>query len=236
MLAAVSGVAFGQVLARFSVHGLMILVTPAVGGLLYGSLVTAGGIPLVRRAFAGDAPVGGRSAGAHALASGLTVGAGGSAGTEGPIIHLAAALGSALARLAAVPTRPVAVAAVAGGISGTFEAPLTGVVLVLELLLDGVTGLEFTAAVAGSVAGALTAHVLPGAPVRLPGTAGTVEWIGIVLASVLAALAGVVLVRCLEISRQVAAGRWPIVGGRATFRRARGLRSVVGRWVRWRGA
>ncbi|MEV6622459.1 chloride channel protein, partial [Amycolatopsis sp. NPDC051114] len=165
-------------------------------------------------------------------AAGLTLGAGGSAGAEAPIIHLAAALGSALARLASVPARPVAAAAVAGGISGSFEAPLTGVVLVLELLLDGVAGLEFTAVVAGSAAGALTAQVLPGAPVRLPGVTGTAEGTGIVLAGVLAALAGVVLTRSLEVARLVAAGRWPAGGCRAVSRRARRLSSVIGRRIR----
>ncbi|MEU8639192.1 chloride channel protein [Amycolatopsis sp. NPDC048633] len=230
VLGAAFAVAFGQTLARFSVHGLAILLTPAVAGLLYGPLVTAGGIPVVRRAFARDSPVAARAAGAHALAGGLTLGAGGSAGAEGPIIHLAAALGSALARVAAVPARPVAAAAVAGGISGSFGAPVTGVVLVVEVLLDGVAGLEFAAAVAGSAAGALTAHVLPVAPVRLPGATGTVDGLGILLAGLLAALAGVLLARSLEISRRLATRRWPTAGGWVAFSQARRkLTTIAGR-------
>jgi H+/Cl- antiporter ClcA len=224
VLAAAFAVAFGQTVARFSVHGgLALLLAPAVAGLLYGPLVTAGGIPVVRRAFARDSPVGARAAGAHALAGGLTLGAGGSVGAEGPIIHVAAAVGSALARVAAVPVRPVAAAAVAGGISGSFEAPVTGVVLVVELLLNEVAGLEFTAVVAGSAAGASTAHVLPGAPVRLPGVTATVDGLGILPASLLAAVAGVVLVRSLEVSRLVAAERWLVA-----FRRARRRLSAIG--------
>ncbi|MEV6626309.1 hypothetical protein AB0M71_35890, partial [Amycolatopsis sp. NPDC051114] len=64
-LAAVVGVAFGQTLAGFSLHGEPVLLfAPALAGLLYGPLAAAGGIPVVRRAFARDAPVGARAAGA----------------------------------------------------------------------------------------------------------------------------------------------------------------------------
>jgi H+/Cl- antiporter ClcA len=111
----------------------VVLVAPAVAGLLYGPLTAAyapeapgGGVAQVRHALAAAEPLRPRVAGIKGVAAALTLGSGGSGGSEGPIIQISAALGSALVRLArgsAVPVRPVLAAAVAGGVAGSFQAP-----------------------------------------------------------------------------------------------------------------
>jgi CIC family chloride channel protein len=72
------------------------------------------------------------------LASSITIGTGGSAGREGPIIQIGAALGSTLGQIISMPPaqRIVLIAAGAGsGIAATFGAPITGLVFAIELML-----------------------------------------------------------------------------------------------------
>ncbi|MBT6510617.1 MAG: chloride channel protein, partial [Rhodospirillaceae bacterium] len=73
-----------------------------------------------------------------ALASALSIGSGGSAGREGPIIQIGAAMGSNLAQIIRLPVgqRLTLVAAGAGaGIAAAFNAPLGGLVFAIELML-----------------------------------------------------------------------------------------------------
>lgn len=72
------------------------------------------------------------------LASALTIGTGGSAGREGPIIQIGASIGSTIGQIIAMPSeqRVVLLAAGAGaGIAATFNAPLTGLAFAMELIL-----------------------------------------------------------------------------------------------------
>lgn len=200
-LAAAAAVAFGQTLVVWPVW-----FGPALVGLVLARVPAGGGIPEVRAALATGERVSGRAAVVKTAAAWLTIGAGGSAGAEGPIVYLAAAVGSRVAR--GVPLRPVMAAAAAGGIAGSFEAPLTGVVLAVEVLLEEATALEIAAVVVGSAAGTVVARVLPGAPVRLPVVGGG---IGVLWAGLVAGLAGVVLVRSLGLARRLAEG--PLVLG-----------------------
>ncbi|MET7994615.1 chloride channel protein [Amycolatopsis sp. NPDC005232] len=201
-VAGVAAVAFGQAVGalRSLVAGAppaVVVLAPVAGALLCVAVVRfvpdagGGGIPQVRQAFAGS-PLRGRVAGAKALASGAMLGSGGSGGAEGPVVHISAALGSALARAARLPSasvRPVAAAAVAGGVAASFGAPLAGVVLVAEVLVEGLGGAELVAVAIGSAAGALTGWALPGEPLRLPDVAVG----GSPFGGVVAGLFGVVL-------------------------------------------
>jgi CIC family chloride channel protein len=80
----------------------------------------------------------GRVAGLKALASALTIGSGGSAGREGPIVQIGAALGSGLAqrfRMSETRRRILLGCGAAGAIAATFNAPIAGVLFALELIL-----------------------------------------------------------------------------------------------------
>jgi len=76
------------------------------------------------------------------LASAITIGTGGSAGREGPIIQIGASLGSTLGQLISMPSqqRIILIAAGAGaGIAATFSAPVTGLIFAVELMLISVS-------------------------------------------------------------------------------------------------
>lgn len=80
-----------------------------------------------------------------ALASGLTIGAGGSAGREGPIVQTASSLASSMGQLFKLPTSDMIVlvsCGAAGGIAATFNAPIAGALFAIELLLPELTTLN----------------------------------------------------------------------------------------------
>jgi len=75
---------------------------------------------------------------AHIFTSGITVGFGGSAGLESPIVNTGAAIGSNYARTYKLSYRErtlLLAAGVSGGIAGAFNAPIAGVLFALEVLL-----------------------------------------------------------------------------------------------------
>lgn len=73
-----------------------------------------------------------------ALASGISIGSGGSVGREGPIAQIGSAFGSTLGQIVPMPAhqRATLIAAGAGGgIAATFNTPLGGVAFAVELML-----------------------------------------------------------------------------------------------------
>ncbi len=72
------------------------------------------------------------------LVSGLTIGTGGSAGREGPIVQIGSTLGSSagqIFKLSAKNTKVLVAAGAAAGISATFNAPLAGVIFASEIII-----------------------------------------------------------------------------------------------------
>ncbi|NEA76893.1 chloride channel protein [Streptomyces sp. SID13588] len=140
-----------------------VLLTPVIGGLLYGPLVDrfakearGHGVPEVMLAVAQR---GGRInpnvSVVKALASALCIGSGGSVGREGPIVQIGSALGSTLGRFVKVGEgrmRLLVACGAAGGIAATFNAPLAGVFLAMELILGDFAVESFGAVVIASVA------------------------------------------------------------------------------------
>ncbi|MCF2527069.1 chloride channel protein [Yinghuangia soli] len=79
----------------------------------------------------------GRVAGVKMVASAVTIGAGGSGGTEGPAAQISAAFGSVVARrtgLTRDQARTAVVVGLAAGVGAIFRAPLGGALLGAELL------------------------------------------------------------------------------------------------------
>jgi CIC family chloride channel protein len=145
-----------------------VIMVPVLGALVAGPIITyfaleakGHGVPEVKKAIITN---GGRIrpqvAGVKAVASAVCIGTGGSAGREGPIVQIGAALGSTLAQLLNLnKERTVTLVACGGaaGIAATFNAPIAGVIFAMEVLLDEFTthyfGTVVVAAVAASVVG-----------------------------------------------------------------------------------
>jgi CIC family chloride channel protein len=126
-------------------HWSRILLVPMLGGLIVGPLVyylapeaRGHGVPEVIEAFLlRGGRIRGRVAAVKSLASALTIGSGGSVGREGPIVHIAAAVGSVVAQRLRLPPeqmRTLAACGTAGGIAAVFNAPIAGAFFALEVI------------------------------------------------------------------------------------------------------
>ncbi len=100
------------------------------------------------------------------LASAITIGTGGSAGTEGPIAQIGGTLGSLVGQLLRVGQerlRTLVACGVAAGIAGTFNAPIAGVFFAHEIvLLRSFSASSFTPIVISSGLGALVTRSIEG--------------------------------------------------------------------------
>ena len=99
------------------------------------------------------------------IASALTVGSGGSAGKEGPVVQIGAAIGSTIARtlhLSEETVKLMLASGAAGGIAATFNAPIAGVFFALEVILRRFNTRNFSVVVLASVVATITAVFLRG--------------------------------------------------------------------------
>lgn len=100
-----------------------------------------------------------------ALASAITIGTGGSAGREGPIVQIGAAIGSTFGQMLTMSERRVKTLVACGaaaGIAATFNAPIAGAIFSLEVILGEFTSGLFSIVVLASVAGAAVSRSLLG--------------------------------------------------------------------------
>ena len=140
-----------------------IILMPCVGGLLVGPLVwflardaSGHGVPeVVQALLMRGGRIRGRVAVVKALASSLTLGSGGSAGREGPMIQIGASLGSVIAqrgRLSEDGVRTLVAAGAAGGLAAAFNAPIAGSLFALEVVLGDFAIASFSPVVMAGVA------------------------------------------------------------------------------------
>lgn len=143
-----------------------IVLVPVVGALMSGPIIAywamearGHGVPEVMQAvITRGGRIRPRVAVVKSVASSICIGTGGSAGREGPIVQVGAALGSTAAQLFNLgPERTITLVAcgAAAGIAATFNAPIAGVIFAMEVILGEFTthyfGMVVVAAVAASI-------------------------------------------------------------------------------------
>jgi chloride channel protein, CIC family len=147
--------------------GLIPMAGALVTGILvhkYAAAAKGHGVPQVMDAIirrSGKIPT--RVGVVKVIASICSVGTGGSAGAEGPIVQIGATVGSVIGRRFHIPQShwPTLVGCgAAAGIASVFNAPIAGVFFVLEIMLRDFSMRTFTPIVIASVFSATTTHAL----------------------------------------------------------------------------
>jgi CIC family chloride channel protein len=154
-------------------HGInwLIPLIPMAGGLLVGPIVylysteaKGHGVPEVMQAVALQSGViRPRVAMAKAVASAICIGSGGSAGREGPIVQIGAAVGSTIGQLFKLSGDRVKIlvgCGAAAGISAVFNAPIAGVIFALEIILGDFTIRTFSPVILSSVLSSVVSRAL----------------------------------------------------------------------------
>ncbi|MFQ5575163.1 MAG: chloride channel protein, partial [Terriglobia bacterium] len=166
---------FGQLLSPIAPYHVVLI--PAAGGVLVAPLVflvareaRGHGVPEVMRAVAvSGGRIRARVAIAKPVASALTIGSGGSAGAEGPIVQIGASLGSIIGRSFRLPkdkAKLLTAGGAAGGIAAIFNAPLAGIFFALEVILGQYGPRHFASVVLAAVTATIVSRGLLGdAPV-----------------------------------------------------------------------
>lgn len=151
-----------------------VVIVPALGGLFAGPLIyryareaKGHGVPEVMEAIAMR---GGRIrpivALIKSLASSFTIGSGGSAGREGPIVQIGSAFGSSIGQILHLSDdriRNLVACGAASGIAALFNAPIAGVIFALEVILDEFSVRYFSTVVISSVAASVVGRAAFGA-------------------------------------------------------------------------
>lgn len=212
-----------------------LLLAPVIGAVPVGWLVSryaseakGHGVPEVMQAVALH---GGRIRpivpAVKSFASALTIGSGGSAGAEGPIVQIGAGVGSSLGQLLRLSDdriRSLVACGAAGGVAAVFNAPIAGVIFAVEIILGEFSVANLTAVVLASVMSSIVGRVAFGESpaIRAPAYSVTSLWEFpmYALLGVLAAVVAVLFTRVLywvedsfEDQKRVPAWIQPAVGG-----------------------
>jgi H+/Cl- antiporter ClcA/CBS domain-containing protein len=126
--------------------GWMVILTPVIGGLIVGVMAKYGtskikghGIPEAMEAVLFNrSRIAPRVAILKPISAAIAIGTGGPFGAEGPIIQTGGAIGSLVGQVfhtTAVERKVLLACGAAAGMSATFNTPIAGVILAIELLL-----------------------------------------------------------------------------------------------------
>ncbi len=150
-----------------------VVVIPVIGAILFSPLIyyfareaKGHGVPEVMMAMERN---GGKIrpivAVIKSLASSLCIGSGGSAGREGPVVQVGAALGSTLGQFFSLNDEKIknlVACGAAGGIAATFNAPIGGLFFALEVVLRDFSTRRISNVVIASVTASVIAKIFLG--------------------------------------------------------------------------
>jgi CIC family chloride channel protein len=211
------------------------VLVPVAGGLVIGFMARYGserirghGIPeAIESILIGGSKVQPRLAILKPLSAALSIGTGGPFGAEGPIIMTGGAFGSMFAQffhLTSVERKTLLVAGAAAGMSATFAAPLSAILLAVELLLfEWKPRSLIPVALASATAGAARRYLIGLGPL-LPTPAhqvfiGPAGLIGCVVCGILAGALSALLTGAVYAAEDAFAKLpihwmwWPAIGG-----------------------
>ena len=162
--------------ARFNHLGLWVIVTPVIGGIIVGFMAKYGspkikghGIPEAMEAvLANRSRIEPIVAILKPISAAIAIGTGGPFGAEGPIIQTGGAVGSLVGQVlhtTASERKVLLACGAAAGMSATFNTPIAGVILAIELLLFEFKSRSFIPlVVASTLATAVHVRLLGGGP------------------------------------------------------------------------
>jgi CIC family chloride channel protein len=157
----------------FEKHWYLLPLSPMLGGLLVAPLshlfpteAKGHGVPEVMAAVAlKNGILRPRTILLRAIASAITIGSGGSAGREGPIVQIGSAIGSSMGQAFKLHGDKIKIllgCGAAGGIAATFNAPLAGMVFSMEIILGDFTASTVTPIIISSVIATAVSQFLNG--------------------------------------------------------------------------
>jgi CIC family chloride channel protein len=162
--------------------GPWVIVVPVIGGIIVGIMARYGsprikghGIPEAMEAvLVHRSRIEPRVAILKPLSAAIAIGTGGPFGAEGPIIQTGGAVGSLVGQLfhtTAVERKVLLACGAAAGMSATFNTPIAGVILAIELLLFEFKSRSFIPLViASTLATAVHMYLLGGGPMFAVGS------------------------------------------------------------------
>jgi chloride channel protein, CIC family len=164
-----TGESGGLVLAASQLQGWHRAIAPMVGGVSAGLVLHFGSrfldnrrsVDYMEAVVVGDGAIAARPTLLRSLSSLFTIGSGGSIGREGPMVQLAALLGSKIGLLsrAPVPRRRLLVACgAAAGIAAAYNAPIAGALFVAEIVMGSIAMESFGPLVVASLTANVTIH------------------------------------------------------------------------------
>ncbi len=158
----------GVVGLRAGVLGCMLISGFVVGLIVryWAPEVRGSGVPDVMEAVAiRGGRIRPRVAYTKIVATSLTVGSGGSAGREGPIVQIGSAIGSSVGQwlhFSDERVRTLAACGAAGGVAAAFNAPIAGALFATEIILGSLTVRYFGAVVISAVTASIVSEVFLG--------------------------------------------------------------------------
>src|SRR5579863_3973681 len=159
--------------AAMELHGVRRAIVPVIGGLAAGLVIQYGAawvasrrsVDYMEAVAVGDGVIAARPTLIRSVSSLLTIASGGSIGREGPMVQMAALIGSKVAILgkAPMPRRRLLVACgAAAGIASAYNAPIAGALFVAEIVMGSFAMESFGPLLVSAVSADATIHRLLG--------------------------------------------------------------------------